>query len=101
MKKKSVKPKKLIDIQCPKCGRTTHHYLNEETGEYKCVVCQSINKTIKVEPKKEVVFEADAELEAALNPVSVDPVDEILNQPDAKNLETADGKVLDDQGNPV
>lgn len=68
MSKKSVKPQKLIDIQCPRCGRVTHHYLNEVTGEYKCVVCQSINKTIKVEPKKEVVFEMDAELDAALNP---------------------------------
>lgn len=74
MKKKSVKPKKLIDITCPKCGRTTHHYLNEETGEYKCVICQSINKTIKVEPKKEVIFELDAELEAALNP---EPTEEV------------------------
>lgn len=74
MKKKSVKPKKLIDIACPKCGRTTHHYLNEETGEYKCVICQSVNKTIKVEPKKEVVFEVDAELDAALNP---EPTEEV------------------------
>jgi DNA-directed RNA polymerase subunit RPC12/RpoP len=56
MKKKSVEPKKLLDMQCPKCGRVTHHYLNELTGEYKCVVCQSVNKTIKVKPKKEVVF---------------------------------------------
>jgi len=68
MKKKSVK--KLMDISCPKCGRITHHYLNETTGEYKCVVCQSVNKTIKVKPKKEVVFETDAELDAALNPDS-------------------------------
>lgn len=67
MSKKSVKPQQLIDIQCPRCGRVTHHYLNEVTGEYKCVVCQSINKTIKVEPKKEVVFEMDEELDAALN----------------------------------
>lgn len=72
MKKKSVKPKKLIDIQCPKCGRITHHYLNQETGEYRCVVCQSVNKTIKVKPKKEVVFEMDSDLEAELNPSSVE-----------------------------
>lgn len=98
MKKKSVKPKKLMDLMCPKCGRTTHHYLNEVTGEYKCVVCQSINKTIKVKPKKEVVFETDLELDAALNS---DPIDEILNHPEAKILETADGEILDDQGNPV
>lgn len=88
MKKKSVK--KLIDIPCPKCGRVTHHYLNEETGEYKCVVCQSTNKTIKVKPKKEVVFETDAELDAALNPV------ELQNAGT-----TSESPVLDDQGNPV
>ena len=63
MKKKSVK--KLMDLMCPKCGRTTHHYLNEVTGEYKCVVCQSANKTIKV---WEVIFES--EMDEALNPES-------------------------------
>ena len=83
MKKKSVKPQKLIDIQCPRCGAITHHYLNEETGEYRCVRCQSVNKTIKVKPKKEVVFEMDAELEAALSPEQVDPVEEVLDNPDA------------------
>jgi uncharacterized Zn finger protein (UPF0148 family) len=94
MKKKSVVPKKLLDMQCPKCGRVTHHYLNELTGEYKCVVCQSVNKTIKVKPKKEVVFEMDAELDAALNP---DPVEEI----NAGTEMTSESPVLDDQGNPV
>lgn len=91
MKKKSVK--KLIDILCPKCGRITHHYLNEETGEYKCVVCQSVNKTIKVKPKKEVVFEMDPELDATLNP----------NQKESELLTnvTDGGEILDDQGNPV
>jgi uncharacterized Zn finger protein (UPF0148 family) len=69
MKKKSVKPSKLIDIQCPRCGRVTHHYLNELTGEYKCVICQSTNKTIKVKPKKEILFTADEDLEAELNPI--------------------------------
>ena len=69
MKKKSVEPSKLIDIQCPRCGRITHHYLNELTGEYKCVICQSTNKTIKVKPKKEILFTMDEELEAALNPI--------------------------------
>lgn len=94
MKKKSVEPKKLLDMQCPKCGRVTHHYLNELTGEYKCVVCQSVNKTIKVKPKKEVVFEMDEELDAALNP---DPVEEI----NAGTEMTSESPVLDDQGNPV
>lgn len=65
MKKKSVKPQRIVDIRCPKCGRTTHHYLNSETGEYKCVVCQSVNKTIKV---REVIFES--EIDEALNPKS-------------------------------
>lgn len=81
MKKKSVKPQKLIDIQCPRCGRITHHYLNELTGEYKCVVCQSVNKTIEVKPKKEVIFEMDEELDAELNP---DPVEELLEESKAE-----------------
>lgn len=84
MKKKSVKPKKLIDIQCPKCGRITHHYLNE-AGEYRCVVCQNVNKTIRVQ---EVVFEMDAEIDSALNPAGAEqsnPLKQVLdseeNQP--------------------
>jgi len=92
MKKKSVK--KLMDIMCPKCGRITHHYLND--GEYRCVVCQSVNKTIKVKPKKEVVFEMDPELDATLNP---DPVEKILQN--AGTEMTSEGPILDDQGNPV
>lgn len=91
MKRKSVKPQKLIDIQCPRCGRITHHYLNKETGEYRCVLCQSVNKTIKVKSKKEVIFETDADLDAALNPDQV--IEEILNSP---NVEKAGN-----QGNPV
>ena len=98
MKKKSVKVKKLMDITCPKCGRTTHHYLNEITGEYKCVVCQSVNKTIKVKPKKKVVFEMDADLEAALNP---DPIEKILTNVEPELETTDDGSILDNQGNPV
>ena len=94
MKKKSVKPQKLIDIQCPRCGRITHHYLNKETGEYRCVLCQSVNKTIKVKSKKEVIFETDADLDAALN--QTESVEELL-----ADVDTADGKILDDQGNPV
>ena len=92
MKKKSVK--KLMDIMCPKCGRITHHYLND--GEYRCVVCQSVNKTIKVKPKKEVVFEMDPELDATLNP---DPVEEMLQN--AGTEMSSEGPILDDQGNPV
>ena len=98
MKKKSVKPTKLLDMRCPKCGRTTHHYLNEVTGEYKCVVCQSVNLTIKVKPKMEVVFEADPELEASLNPTQTESIEELLTNP---NVDTEDGKILNDQGNPV
>lgn len=94
MKKKSVKPQKLIDIQCPRCGRITHHYLNEETGEYKCVVCQSVNKTIKVKPKKEVVFEMDAELEAELNSAT-DPVEELLEDSKAEQAKEELEKVAE------
>lgn len=93
MKKKSVEPKKLLDMQCPKCGRVTHHYLNELTGEYKCVVCQSVNKTIKVKPKKEVVFEMDAELDAALNPV----VEMLENAPESANIMDTDAPVEENE----
>jgi ssDNA-binding Zn-finger/Zn-ribbon topoisomerase 1 len=63
------KPEKLLDMQCKRCGRVTHHYLykNGEIGEYKCVRCQTVNKTIKVKPERKVVFEMDAEFEAELN----------------------------------
>lgn len=82
MKRKSVKPPKLIDIQCPRCGRVTHHYLNELTGEYKCVICQSTNKTIKVKPKKEILFTMDEELEATLN-----PVEDVIEEAEQAKLE--------------
>lgn len=87
------KPEKLLDMQCKRCGKVTHHYLsiNGETGEYKCVRCQTINKTVKVKPKRNVVFEMDAEFEAELNPVAEangaiaqETIDEILAAPDAE-----------------
>lgn len=46
---------KLIKMKCPTCGRITSHYLNDK-GEYKCCICQHVNKTIK---HKEVVFESE------------------------------------------
>lgn len=97
MKKKAV-PERLLDLKCPRCGKVTHHYLNSETGEYKCVICQAVNKTIKVEPKKVVVFEADPELDAALNPDA--QADETFDNVSTE-VETADGEILDDNGNPV
>ena len=93
-----MQPKVIEDIRCPKCGRVTHHYLNKETGEYRCVVCQSVNLTIKVKPKMEVVFEADPELEASLNHTQTESIEELLTNP---NVDTEDGKILNDQGNPV
>ena len=109
------KPEKLLDMQCKRCGQVTHHYLsiNGETGEYKCVRCQTVNKTIKVKPERKVVFKMDAEFEAELNPEvselvdkaneesAQEVIDAILSNPDANNLETADGTILDEQGNPV
>ena len=70
MKKKPVKeqPKSVVDLKCPRCGKVTHHYLDPKTGEYRCVICQSVNKTIKVAPAKDIEFVADPELEDALNP---------------------------------
>ena len=84
------KPEKLLDMQCKRCGKVTHHYLstNGETGEYKCVRCQTVNKTIKVKPERKAVFEMDAEFEAELNPeVSNKETtqDEILNEEPQQN----------------
>lgn len=92
------KPEKLLDMQCKKCGKVTHHYLhvNGEVGEYRCVRCQSINKTIKVKPEVKIVFEMDAEFEAELNPGQVDPFKDVLNDPNV-----ASEQILDDKGNPV
>ena len=94
------KPEKLLDMQCKRCGKVTHHYLsiNGEIGSYKCVRCQTTNKTIKVKPEKEIVFKMDAEFEAELNPSQKELTEELLADP---NVDTADGKILDDQGNPV
>ena len=97
MKKKAV-PERLLDLKCPRCGKVTHHYLNSETGEYKCVICQAVNKTIKVEPKKVVVFEADPELDAALNPDA--PTDETSENVSAE-VEQAEENKIDNNGNPV
>lgn len=81
-------PEKLLDMQCPRCGRVTHHYLsvNGEIGSYKCVRCQNINKTIKVKPSHKVTFEMDPEFEAELNP-STDPVEEIIEESKAQTEE--------------
>ena len=51
-----------------------------------------------MEPKKVVVFEIDPELDAALNPDAQE--DETFDNVSAE-VETADGKILDDNGNPV
>lgn len=48
MKKvKSNSYKSLIEVKCKNCGTITPHFLNEN-GEYRCCICQHIDKKIKV-----------------------------------------------------
>lgn len=59
---------KNLEIKCPTCGKVTKHYLSSKKGEYRCLICGTVNK--KVSPKKkdlEVVFEADEEFNNQLN----------------------------------
>lgn len=39
--------KDVIKIKCKLCGRITPHFLNKK-GEYKCSICQTVNKTVKL-----------------------------------------------------
>ena len=43
--KKKLEPN--INILCSNCGRITPHFLND-CGEYKCSICQTVNKTVKI-----------------------------------------------------
>ena len=63
--KKSKGPENIIKIMCKSCGKVTNHYLTA-SGDYKCVVCQTVNKSINLPKKdKEVAFDSedDGEIE--------------------------------------
>lgn len=67
---KKVKGHKSTDdlkIKCSTCGRETPHYVNIK-GEVRCSICQTVAKVINVKTPKEVKFEMDSDLDAALNP---------------------------------
>jgi hypothetical protein len=53
--KKRIHNEHIKPMKCSVCGKDTNHYLTSD-GEYKCVVCQNIDKII---PIKEVNFESD------------------------------------------
>lgn len=79
---KKVKNHKSTDdlrIKCSTCGRETPHYVNIK-GEVRCSICQAVAKVINVKTPKEVEFEMDSDLDAALNPevkeVSIKDIDE-------------------------
>lgn len=79
---KKVKNHKSTDdlrIKCSACGRETPHYVNIK-GEVRCSICQTVAKVINVKTPKEVEFEMDSDLDAALNPevkeVSIKDIDE-------------------------
>lgn len=55
-----------MKLKCSRCGKVTDHY-KSSTGECRCLVCNTVNKTVKVK-NVEVVFEAGKELDAMLNP---------------------------------
>lgn len=55
--------KHIIEYRCKECGRVTKHYLSK-TGEYRCLICSTVNKRAP----RTVVFEQDEELDTALNP---------------------------------
>lgn len=68
--------KKNISLRCKICGRTTSHYLVEETGEYHCSVCGHVNKKVapkKKEPKKTVEFTPDFEIPASEKSADITP----------------------------
>lgn len=77
-KKKQKKPQSIIEINCSECGRVTKHYLSKN-GEYKCLICGKVNKTI---PKKEVVFKQDENLfeEPKQEEVFVEQSENLLEQ---------------------
>jgi uncharacterized Zn finger protein len=70
--------KSIENIKCSVCGKVTKHFLNSK-GEYRCLVCNSVNKTVKVPEKDlEVVFEADKSFIKALNPELTDEMIEAV-----------------------
>ena len=50
--------KKTKNIKCKFCGKTTQHYLLNDT--YRCIYCNTANKTIKI---KDIIFEPDFEVD--------------------------------------
>ena len=46
-KVKSKSPVDMLDLTCKVCGSVTPHFLNEN-GEYRCCICQHVDKKIKV-----------------------------------------------------
>ena len=53
---KKVKHPAVLEIACKKCGRVTRHSLNKD-GEYRCNICGSVDKKVKVNKKNlEIVF---------------------------------------------
>lgn len=59
-----------LEMKCSECGRVTKHYLSSK-GEYRCLICGKVSKTIAPKKEMEVTFEADEELDKALNPQEV------------------------------
>lgn len=54
-------------MKCSECGKITKHYLSSK-GEYRCLVCGTVNKVATPKQDLEITFEADEELDKDLNP---------------------------------
>lgn len=69
--KKKLEPN--INILCSNCERITPHFLND-CGEYKCSICQTVNKTVKIKtvefvPDDNFIEEDKEEIEETESPV--------------------------------
>lgn len=51
----------VIEIKCKRCGKVTKHSLTK-SGEYTCVLCGQVNKTVKMR-NAVVEFTPDFEIE--------------------------------------
>lgn len=83
-------------MKCSECGKVTKHYLSSK-GEYRCLICGTVNKTVAPKKEMEVVFEADKELDDALNPDAVEETvvqeettEEAIPQVEEEKNETSD-----------
>jgi uncharacterized Zn finger protein len=89
MKKNSTETN--LEMKCSECGKVTKHYLSSK-GEYRCLICGTVNKTVTPKKKMEVTFEADEELDKALNPQEIETPETVEETVEEESVE----EVLED-----